>query len=207
MQPVAITSSPSPALPGLAPATPVKDTAQSAVPGPKPEEVADAVTRVFDRAASVDQTQSPVFLVGDFNGDGSTDLAVVTKANDEGVAEINNELANWTLEDPHDIPFPGTPAADRLVKPKTTRAEKNEVMLTIIHGVGPEGWRNREARQTFLLRHAVGTDRLVQSADSLRSASSTSQLPLRGDAISEMISGHRGVIFWTGAKYAWAPQP
>jgi hypothetical protein len=31
--------------------------------------------------------------------------------------------------------------------------------------------------------------------------------PLRGDTISETVDGKAGILFWTGAKYAWHPSP
>src|SRR5215471_3063897 len=205
LQPTPITSvSPAPSLPALAQATP-GERKQNAVP--KPEEVAEAVARVFANALKLDQTHAPPFLVGDFNGDGSEDIAVITKASDDAVAEINNELANWTLEDPKEIPIPGTPAASQLGRPKSVKVEKSDALLAIIHGVGPQGWRNREARQTYLLKNAVGTRAEAESAEALRHSSSKQNLPpLRGDAIAEALNGRLGLIFWTGAKYAWAPQ-
>lgn len=131
----------------------------------------------------------------------------MTKASDDALTDINSELANWTLEDPKEIPIPGTPAADQLVRPKAVKVEKSDVLLAIIHGVGPQGWRNREARQSYLLKNAAGTNAEAQSAAALRSSSSKENLPrLRGDAIAESINGRRGLIFWTGAKYAWASQ-
>jgi hypothetical protein len=183
--------------------TPSSSNATSA--SPEVEEVANAIARVLGKSARVDQNHSPV--VGDFNGDGSQDLAVVTKANDDALPEINNELSNWILEDPHAVPVPGSKAANQLLKPKTVKAERNDQLLAIIHGVGPEGWRNTEARQTFLLRNAAGVNATVQTAAKLHESLSNSTLSLRGDAISETVNGHRGLIIWTGAKYAWAPQP
>jgi hypothetical protein len=94
-----------------------------------------------------------------------------------------------------------------LLKPKTVKAERNDQLLAIIHGVGPQGWRNAEARQSFLLRNAAGINATLQTAAKLREMPLNSNLPLRGDAISETVNGHRGLIFWTGAKYALAPQP
>ena len=73
---------------------------------PRPEELNEAVSRVFQKAAITDTTQNPNFVIGDFNGDGSEDLAVVTKAGENSLAEINSEFANWTLEDPNKIPIP-----------------------------------------------------------------------------------------------------
>jgi hypothetical protein len=47
----------------------------------------------------------------------------------------------------------------------------------------------------------------LQTAAKLRESPANSNLPLQGDAISETVNGRRGLIFWTGAKYSWAPQP
>jgi hypothetical protein len=203
LQPTPITSSSAaPSFPALAQATQPNEKAP-----PKTDEVTEAVARVFDKSVKLDQNHAPAFLVGDFNGDGSEDIAVIAKAGDDAVAQLNDELANWTLEDPKEIPIPGTPAANQLVRPKTVKVEKSDALLAIIHGAGPQGWRNRDARQAYLLKNAVGTSAAAQSAEALRSLSSKQNLPpLRGDAISEAINGRRGLIFWTGAKYAWAPQ-
>src|ERR687891_717454 len=46
---------------------------------PKLVEVQDAVKRVFKEAAVIDTTYNPNFLVGDFNGDASQDIAVILK--------------------------------------------------------------------------------------------------------------------------------
>jgi len=205
LQPTPITSSsPAPSFPALAQATPAQTSENRS---PKTDEVADAVARVFANAVNLDQNHPSPFLVGDFNGDGSQDIAVITKANGEALGDINNELSNWTLEDPKEIPIPGTPAANQLTRAKAVKVDKSDVLLAIIHGVGPQGWRNREARQTYLLKNAVGTGAEVQSAAALRRSSPKQNLPpLRGDAIAEAINGRRGLLFWTGASYAWAPQ-
>src|SRR6476660_8220120 len=68
-------------------------------PSPTPaaaeiSEVASAIARGFDKSVTIDQSHTPAFVTGDFNGDGSQDLAVVTKASDNALPEINNQLAN-----------------------------------------------------------------------------------------------------------------
>jgi hypothetical protein len=208
LRPISVSNSPAPApsFPALAQATATPGQSANA-PTPETGEVANAIARIFGESTRVDQSHSPVFLVGDFNGDGSEDLAVVTKVNDDALPEINNELANWILEDPQAVPIPGSKAAAQLLKPKAVKAERNDQLLTIIHGAGPEGWRNHDARQTFLLRNAAGMNATLLTAAKLRGSPANSNLPLRGDAISETVNGRRGLIFWTGAKYSWAPQP
>jgi len=205
LRPIPISASPTSTTPPQIPPTLGLSKPSPTPAAPEISEVASAIARGFDKSVTIDQSHAPAFVTGDFNGDGSQDLAVVTKASDSALPEINNELANWTLEDPHEVPVPGTKGADQPRRAKPVKAEPNDQLLAIIHGVGVEGWRNSEARQTFLLRNAVGAQVTVQTAGKLPE-SPPANVPLRGDAISETVNGHRGLIFWTGARYTWAPQ-
>ncbi len=194
-QPVAPISQLLPASPTPT-ATPVQ---KSAVP-PSANEIRDAVSRVFNKVASADIATEPNFAVGDFNGDGSEDLAVAVTASEGSLGEINNELANWVLEDPRMVPLPNDPR--RMGPPKPVKARKGDALLAIIHGVGAQGWRAPEAKQTFVLKNTAGSRVLAQSPKSLRGT--TQKLPpLMGDVLNETISGKSGFLFWTGAKYAW----
>ena len=198
-------NSPTPATPLVAQATTTPTTSdQPAASAPKPDEVRDAMSRVFHKAIALDDQHVPAFVVGDFNGDGSQDLAVVSRAGDNSLPEINNELANWTLEDPRAVPIPGTKPAEETSPPKAVRAEKSDSFLAIIHGVGAQGWRNREARQSYLLKNGTGSNMTIQTLKNLRGSGGNERLPpLRGDAISQVLGGKSGILFWTGAKYAW----
>jgi hypothetical protein len=164
---------------------------------PSATEVHDAVARVFDKAATADTTR-PV-AVGDFNGDGSEDLAVAVRPGEGALGDINNEMANWILEDPRNVPIPSL--STRIPPPKSVRAENGDRLLAIIHGVGAQGWRAPEAKQTFLLK--TGGDKfLTQSFEDLRKISQPLP-PLKGDVLNETLGGKSGFVFWTGAKYAW----
>jgi len=78
------------------------------------------------------------------------------------------------------------------------------MLLAIIHGVGPQGWRSTEAKQTFLLKNGAGTNMTTESKKSLRESKDKQKLPpIRGDAIRSVIDRKSGLILWTGAKYAW----
>jgi len=175
-------------------------------PPPQLDEARSAMGRVFANLAEPETTNAPAFVAGDFNGDGSTDLAVITKANAASLKQINSELANWLLEDPRSVPIPGTAAANRVAPPKPVHAEAGDVLLAIIHGVGPTGWRNPEAKQTFLLKNGAGSNMTVLAVKDLAARKGKARLPpLRGDVISETVDGKSGMLFWTGAKYAWHP--
>ncbi len=188
--------------------TPTPSPAAKTTEPPDPTEIRNAVARVFENAATPDASRNPNFAVGDFNGDGSEDLAVVVKANENSLGEINNELANWLLEDPRNVALPNAGPTARIPAGKPVRAEKGDTLLAIIHGVGPQGWRAPEAKQTFLLKNAAGSNVVVQSAKDLRNIKDKQKLPsLKGDAISETVGGKSGLVFWTGAKYAWYSSP
>ena len=173
------------------------------LPAPKPTDIRNAVARVFEKTTASEAAQQS-FVVGDFNGDGSEDLAVVVKPNENSLQDINSEVANWTLEDPSKVAIPGTSSARRAVMAKPVQAEKDTALLAIIHGVGPSGWRNADARQSYLLKNGAGSDMLVQTLTTLRNGKDKRSLPpLQGDAIQVTIAGESGLLIWTGAKYAW----
>jgi hypothetical protein len=184
----------------LASPTPSPTPASKPSAPPNPTEIRDAVARIFGKAATPDSPRNPNFAVGDFNGDGSEDLAVAINANEGSLGDINNELANWSLEDPRNIPNPTL--TNRVPPGKRARAEKGDTLLAIIHGVGAEGWRAAEAKQTYVLKNGAGSKLQAQSSEAARKASQ--KLPtLRGDVLNETIGGKAGFVFWSGARYAW----
>jgi len=173
-------------------ATPVQPAATEVAytPGPQPtaNEIRDAIARNYAGAVTIDQTQ-PV-LTGDFNGDHSEDIAIVVKPGKGKLPELNNEYANWILEDPRHR---------RSETPKTVGS--NDSLLAVIHGHENRGWRSDSARQTYLLKNAVGVDLVTENAKHLNGGS----LPFRGDVIREKLNGAAGIIYWNGGKYSWHP--
>jgi len=186
--------------------TPTPSPAKKSSPPPDPSEIRNAVVRVFEKLATPDASRNDSFAVGDFNGDGSEDLAVVVKASEGALDDINNELANWVLEDPRIVPIPKAGSSPRIPPGKQVRAERGDNLLAIIHGVGTQGWRAPEAKQTFLLKNGAGSKILAQSLEGLRNTAQKLP-PLKGDVLDETIGGKSGFVFWTGAKYAWWASP
>src|SRR2546423_2436351 len=64
-----------PSLPTVAQSTPTPAPPKQ-ITQPTTEEVNDVVVRVFNKAVTVDSNYTPAVLVGDFNGDGSEDIAI-----------------------------------------------------------------------------------------------------------------------------------
>ncbi|HZU41451.1 MAG TPA: hypothetical protein VE994_02175 [Terriglobales bacterium] len=174
------------------------------LPPPTLGDVREALQRVFgDTLSTADVGE---FLVGDFNGDQSEDVAVVVHPNAATLDELNSQVANWTIEDPGHafLPPEGKSVVHLPPKPAPEQVRKGETLLAIIHGFGPQGWRNSQARQAYLLRNSAGMRTVVSDLPPqlMRRAG---VMPGERKVISERVRGHNGIIFWTGATYAWQP--
>jgi hypothetical protein len=188
---------------------PPSPEASQVAPPTSATELREVVTRIYKNAVIVDENRKDAFVVGDFNGDNSQDIAIAVKPGKGMLSELNSEYANWILEDPQTVhvmelhkdvqKFPEKPA------PVVVR--QSDKLLAVIHGHQETGWRNPKATQTYLLRNAAGDAMQMQSARALRSVVvERGQLPpIRGDVIRETLADTPGIIYWTGAKYAWYP--
>lgn len=176
-------------------------------PPPKIAEVQETVTRIYKNALVIVENHNPSFIIGDFDADRSQDLAVVVMPAKGMLKEINSEFANWILGDPQKIvlPDPNLRIQYTPTIPKPVRVEKADVLLAVIHGYDSSGWRNPAAKQTYLLKNAVGDNMRSESVkDLLSSMKGKAKLPqLNGDGIRVTLDGKPGFIYWTGAKYAW----
>ena len=176
---------------------PAEQAAPNAAPQSPPtlSEVNEAVTRIFKQAATVDSASSPNFFAGDFNGDKSTDIAVILKPVAGKLGEMNQQFPPWILRDPFVRPRPDTPPM---------RIAENEVLLAMIHGYGPKGWRDPAATQTYLLKNSVGQDLKAQTKTEVANANKGNSSPrLAGDLIGETLQGKSGYLYFDGAQYSW----
>jgi hypothetical protein len=162
---------------------------------PNLAEVNEAVARVFRNAATIDAKHEPNFFTGDFNGDDSQDVAVILTPQKEKLAEMNQEFPPWILKDPLSVAYrPTTPL----------RIAANDVLLAIIHGYGPNGWRDSQATQTYLLKNAVGLEVKAYPKGDFASANQGKKLPrLSGDLIGENLGGKSVYLYFNGAQYSW----
>ena len=174
------------------------------LPTPAAAEVRNAIARIYKNAVIVSPTG---FITGDFNGDGFQDIAAVVRPAEGMLTEINNEVANWILEEPQKVvlPDPKKTVQQFPHRPEPTRVAQSDVLLAVLHGYGAAGWRDQRAMQTYLLKNAVGNNmKSERLADVLRMVRGKGDLPrLRGDVISESMAGESGLLYFTGAKYAW----
>lgn len=161
----------------------------------KLKEVEDTVNRVFKGAASIYENREPCFVAGDFNGDHSQDIAVMIKAANGKIAELNQEYPPWILKDPF--------APHRLVS-TNLRIEPDEVLLAIIHGYGADDWRDPQATQTFLLKNGAGSNMEVRLGKDFLAANVGKRIPrTQGDLIKEVVHGSSGYLYYAGPTYSW----
>jgi len=190
------------------PAAAASPVAPPKLPPPTKEQVEAAFHRVFgeDLVAESGEGSGQPFIVGDFNGDQSEDIAIIVRPSAGKLDDLNNEFANWIIQDA-DKAFIAPSGKTVVVPPKQTRPriESGEWLLAIIHGVGPEGWRNPQARQAYIVKHAAAA--FEGTAPSIsQKAIRAMHLPVETEIIKEVRNNKKGFLFWTGGAYAWHPE-
>ncbi|MCU1255711.1 MAG: hypothetical protein JWM83_2010 [Candidatus Angelobacter sp.] len=175
------------------------------LPPPTKAEVEAAFQRIFGDTLVAERGTAQFFIVGDFNGDQSEDLAIIARPAPGKLDDVNSELSNWIIEDADKavIPTPNKKVVS-LPKAEAPKIEKDEEVLAIIHGFGPKGWRNPDARQAYLVKHAAATFQGIAPSISQK-AIRAMKLPFATDIIKEVRNNKRGFLFWTGSMYAWHP--
>ena len=169
---------------------------------PTVQDAKEAVTRVFGDILATGNE----FVSADLNGDGSEDLVVPVHIRPGKLTRVNEDLANWTVQDVLDADIPPAHAAtyklaDRRSKPLVDTAD---TLIAVIHGYGSLGWRDAEARQAYLLLHAPTAS---------LSTASISDLELRGlrlprtsanpaTALVSTVGNQQRALYWMGSQYA-----
>ena len=124
--------------------------------------------------------------------------------------EINSEMANWILEDPRQVAAPDPRKFDphqgvQILEPpkERPRVAAGDRLLAVIHGYKEQGWRNPEARQTYLLKNAAVGEMKPEGRLAARAEAQTKTPRLLGDVIRERLGDEQGFLYWTGARYGW----
>ena len=176
------------------------------LPPPTRDEVEEGLRRAFGETVHPAGGLSRS-LVGDFNGDGSEDVAVPVSPAAGRLEELNDGLANWRIQDALDQAAPGhgPPKGER----SAVTVEPQDVLLAVVHGYGVRGWRDERARQCYLVRHATGAPLEARPrSDLLRYVRRVpDDARLTGDVILASAGRRPGFVYWTGARYSWHPLP
>lgn len=178
---------------------PVTPPASNSSAPAQPAEIEDVANRIFGNAAVADPAAP--FVTGDFNGDGYQDIAFTLRANKEIVKENTTGLANWIAEDPAHVQLPelGKSVQALPPAPPPLHLRSGEPLVAIVHGIGPRGWRDPQARQTFLL---AGNLPANPAALPISKFPALANDPRFTHLSRELIRGDGNhCLFWTGAWY------
>jgi hypothetical protein len=175
-------------------------------PSPTEAELERGVRRAFGEA--VRPAKARPGLVGDFNGDGVEDVAMPVRPAEGRLREVNDELANWSVQDALDEAASRRGPSSNAERTRAT-VEAGDVLLAVVHGVGPKGWRDDGARQCYLVRHATGAP--LQARPRTELLHYVGRVPDAGQLTGHVIlcdsGGRPGFVYWTGTRYAWHPLP
>jgi hypothetical protein len=198
------------ATPAAATTGPPADTAPKAQPAPPaPQEARAVVERVYKGAVVFDGSATDAAAVGDFNGDGSEDIVVRARPAPGRLSEVNDEVANWIVSDPRTVTPPDPrefnphQGVQKLAPHGRPHVEASDALLVVLHGYREAGWRNPEARQTFLLKGVAGEGLRPERRAEAQAAASDRRPRLFGDVLHEKLAGADGFLYWTGAGYGW----
>ena len=177
---------------------------QIKLPPPSLHQIEETIKVVYQDSVILAANQ---FAVGDFDGDGSQDLVAVVRPASGMLPKVNSEYARWKLDDPHTAIAPDlhkiAPRAPASREP--VQAKPGDVLLAVVHGEGPYGWRHPGVNGSYLLAHVTGNQIAAATPHELfPAATEKDDLPsLRGDVIKETLAGRAGFLYYTGATYAW----
>ena len=187
-------------------ATPANQRATPEAQAATNAEARASLERVYKKAVAVDEGRADSFVSGDFNGDGSGDLAVAVRPSTDALAEINSEFANWIVADPL-AAVPLDPNKAKQAPPPAAgpaKIEQHDALLAIVHGHGPEGWRSPQATQSYLLKGAAAQAmRAVPVMKYPPALPVRRNLNARADIISGKLAGADGFLYWSRGKYIW----
>ena len=177
-------------------------TPAPAVPPPTPGEAQGKLDLAFKGTVALDLVETPPLTVGDFNSDGSMDLAAAVKPRKGGLAELNGELPAWLTQD---VTVQLDP---RNSPPPPIRIEEGQPLLAIVHGIDAAGWRHPEALQGYLLTKARGRQmRPMSIAAAAEASGAQAKNPRLGDVLAEIVDGRPGFLVWTSGQYLWRALP
>ena len=175
---------------------------------PTVAEAKDALERVYRGAVVAGEPAT--FVTGDFNGDDSEDIAIAVTPITDKIEEVNSEFANWILADPKRAAVFDPKKRTQSLPAQTSpvKVQAGEALLVIVHGNGPNGWRDRDATQSYLLKNAAAAGMRVFPLRNFPPALKVKErgAKSRADVISGTISRKAGFLYWATGKYAWQEQ-
>jgi hypothetical protein len=159
------------------------------------DELGAAVSAGFGPTVEVITDTKPYYLLGDFNGDGNQDVAVVVSAV-RGRFELSKRGVQYVDVDPAS-------------KTNGSRLDPTKDMdvgcfgIALVHGTAT-GWDSPAEGDTYFFYECFAPFRLVRKGGTIRRERGAEGPPpeLKGDAIMlDLENGGRTLIYWDGSTY------
>lgn len=189
-----------PAIPVTTPPSASPAAAATPLAPPTAADVQSKLEQVFHGAVRAVGTPDS-FAAGDFNRDGLTDLAALADVSPERVGDVNDGLAAWIVLDASVGPI--TPKTGAV--PPRPHLAAGERVLVVINAFDEAGWRNPEARQTYILKGVTGGPLGGTAMASVAGRTSVLLGPPFGDALISQAGTRRGFVFFLNGRYSWVP--
>jgi len=188
-----------PAIPVTTPSA-APTTLATALGPPQAADVQAKLDQVFHGAVRAVGTAGS-FAAGDFSRDGLTDLAALAEVNPERLGDVNDDLAAWIVQDA----MVGPQAPHTGAVPPRPRLAASERVLVVINAFDQAGWRNPDARQTYVVK-GVTTGPLGATPIAAVVDRTTRPLgPPFGDVLEAQAEARQGFISYVNGRYSWAP--
>src|SRR5712691_6548044 len=160
------------------------------------DQIEAAIKSGFGSRMQVVTDTQPFYLLGDFNGDGYPDIAVLVNP-EEGKTELKKYRVKFVDVDPDS----STNGDER--DPETTTFHYC-LGVAVIHGTG-QGWRASNPIGKYLFYECFIPFRLVPKTTKLRRYYRGYKEPppiLKGDAIYlDLEREGKAIVYWTGKTY------
>lgn len=159
-------------------------------------EITSVIRNAFGQNMEVVTDTQPFYLLGDFNGDGYSDIAVLVNPA-ESKAELKQHNVNYIDVDP------ASPTNGQEQDPESARFQYC-LGVALIHGTA-KGWRASAPTGKYLFYECFIPFRLVPKATRIRRYyKGYKEAPprLHGDAIYlDLEREGKAIVYWTGKTY------
>jgi hypothetical protein len=172
----------------------------ASAPALSTETLQTLVNQQFDPQYKVDASFSTPYLLGDFDGDGVQDIAIVVKT-DRLPATVQMAGLSYYIIDPYHAYFG---AGDiRIARMFTASDMKSERELALLHGSGADTWHAAQPKAKYLVINlpfdTLSTITIMPPKRNKKHLGPMTGIRAEEDRIMA------SMLVWNGKKYRWVP--